>query len=149
MLPPCPGNSYSIFCLYEFVLQKRDIYLEGRRRHLLRKWDRYLGRTLGWSQGAAFFFVPWQLSYLTRPFLHPFLIRMVAEKWTCHKWPQIFGGRYSYRGTDSLVRMTSKFHIPFLSCVLTFNSQKTSGNGSWLYPWGSTFWQRVVEGDQE
>lgn len=48
--------------------------------------------------------------------------------------------------------MTSKFHFPFLSCVLSFDSQKTSGNGSWLCPWGSTFcrgWWKGIRSNAE
>ena len=41
------------------------------RRCFMRKLDRYPCRTLGWSQGAAFFFVPWQFSHLAHPFLQP------------------------------------------------------------------------------
>ena len=107
-------------------LQKRDIYLEGRRRHFLRKLDRYLGRTLGWSQGAAFF-VPWQLSYLTRPFLHPFLIRMVAEKGTYPKWPQIFGGRY----LEGLSGEDDK-QISYSILVMCFNFWLSEDIWQWL-----------------
>ena len=35
MLPPCPGNSYSIFCLYEF--DHSSYLISGMRQYLLYK----------------------------------------------------------------------------------------------------------------
>jgi len=58
-------------------------------------------------------------------------------------------GREVFIQRDFLVRITGEFHIPFLPCLLAFNSSwNPSVSGSWLCPQCSTFWQRKEGGVQ-
>lgn len=103
-------------------------FLPGRYEEILPEEVRHLGKTLDWSQGAAFSLFPDSYVIWLVLFFVLSLIGTSAEKWIYHKWTQIVEGRYSYRGTLLWGWLGNFIPIPVLSISLG----ETPGNGSWF-----------------
>lgn len=81
--------------------QRKENFLEGRRRHFLKDLDWNLGQTLDVSHkkllSSFSLRVDMSSSHLISPHLYPFPDMVGGSKVNMSKWMQIFGGKYSHR----------------------------------------------------